>query len=117
MLLSDAELTAIRADIANMLPGTAYVLSVTRASDGAGWFTETWGTAGTVSCRLDPLRGHEQVSGGAVSPFHQFVLTLPWTSTLTTENRVTVGGITYSVISVDAAKTWKASTRAVVEKL
>ena len=60
-VLSAAELAVIRADIANMLPDTGFILEQAYTHDGMGGMTETWGTAtgGTVVYRLDPIRGRE----------------------------------------------------------
>ena len=117
--LSSTELAAIRTDIAQLLPDTGHVLSVTNTSDGMGGFTETWGTAtASVAYRLDPLRGREQLAGGAVDAFHTFQLTLAHSVTITTANRFKAAdGTQFAVVSVDPEKSWKASTRAVVERV
>lgn len=109
------ELARIRDDIDNLLPDTAYILSVTYVSDGYGGLTETWGTALTSACRIDPLNGTEVLAGGAIQPYHAFQLTLPHDTALTTEERIKIGTVTYSVKDVDNGKSWSASTRAVLE--
>jgi SPP1 family predicted phage head-tail adaptor len=117
MLTAD-ELTAIRADVARLLPDTGYVLSLTQTSDGQGGFTETWGTATTTTYRLDPVRGQEQQAGAALQPYHTFTLTLPYSVTVTPAQRFQAAdGTRYAITSVDGAKSWKASTRATVEAL
>jgi head-tail adaptor len=116
--LSSDELTAIRNDIAELLPDTdGAVLSVTQTSDGMGGFTETWGTAtGSLSYRLDPLRGVENEAGGGLQPFHGWQLTLPHDTTITTANRFEDGsGNQYNVIEVDTPKSWRASVRVRLE--
>lgn len=114
--LSDAELAAIRADVLNLLPDTCNLLTVTNTSDGQGGFTQTWGTVDTcVKCRLDPIRGSEQIAGEAIRPFHTFVLTLPYDVTITEQYRVEIGTYTYNVTSIDPNKSWRASVRAYVE--
>lgn len=120
--LTAAELTAIRADINDLLPGTCNILTITVTSDGEAGFSESWGTASSnVACRLDPIKmrewGIERVTAGAMQAFHQYMLTLPYTATIDTANRVEVGTVTYNVISVDTNKSWNASVRAVVERL
>jgi head-tail adaptor len=115
--LSSAELTQIRADVATLLPDTANILAGTLTPDGAGGQTVTWGTvAGTIACRLDPVRGREIDIGGQVQAFYGFVLTLPHGTTITAQHRVEVGGGTFAVVSADPEKSWKASVRAYVER-
>src|SRR3972149_37908 len=99
--LSDEELAAIRADVLQLLPDACNLLSPTFVSDGQGGFTATWGTvAGTIACRLDALRGEELVTAGALQPFHTWVLTLPYGTSVTPAYRVEHGGNTYAVTSV-----------------
>ena len=40
--MDDIELTRLRADIAELMPDTGYILSVTRTSDGGGGWTDAW---------------------------------------------------------------------------
>lgn len=116
--LTDGELASIRADVAELLPSTCNLLAATSQSDGMGGFTITWGTAAAnVSCRLDAYRGAEQVTAQALQPYHTFVLTLPHDTTITEHYRVEIGTVTYTVQSVDAVKSWRASVRAYVEKI
>ena len=117
-LLSDAELTQMRADLeAYTMPGTCNILSLSIAID-SGYAVETWGTASTgVACRLDHRFGFEQVAGGAVQPFERWILTLPYNTTITEQNRVEIGSDTYSVKAVDPGKSWNVCVRAQVDVL
>ena len=117
MVLSSSDLAQIRADVLDLLPDTGYILSSSSTPDGAGGYTETWGTAGTVTYRLDPLRQREQVIGGAVTPFHSFILTLPYNTTIEPEYIFKASdGQQYNVIGVDDGKSWQASVRCMVER-
>ena len=120
MSITSAELAQMRDDIELLLPDTCAILSVTRASDGQGGWTDTWGTAtASVKCRLDAInpkgRNQELVIGGAVKPFHTYVLSLPHGTSITTANRVEVSGQTFSVTGVDLGKSWSAVVRCIVE--
>jgi len=116
-LLSDAELAQMRTDLeAYTLPGTCNILSLSIAIE-SGYAIETWGTASTVACRLDHRYGYEQIAGGAVQPFEHWYLTLPHSVSIAEENRVEIGGVTYSVKAVDTEKSWKLVTRCQVVKL
>jgi hypothetical protein len=118
--LTNDELTYIRQEIGELLPDTGgAVLSVTYASDGMGGFTDVLGTvAANLAYRLDPLPGVEDLAGMGLQAFQGYQLTLPYDTTITPENRFQDGdGNRYSVLSVDAAKSWRASVRAKVEAL
>lgn len=120
--LTTKELDAIRSDINGLLPDTGYILSVTTTADGAGGNTESVGTAGTTTYRLDPklLTGwssEEKVSSAELRPFHTFILTLPYNATINTNNRFKdKNGVIYNIASIDENKSWQASIRCVVEK-
>lgn len=120
--LTDAELTAIRADIADLLPDTGYIITVTNTADGYGGQTVGTAISGTVTCRLDPriintLQSAEELSGGAIEPYQRWLLTLPYNTTITTENQFLHNDVLYNVTSVDDDKSWIASVRCMVEKV
>ena len=116
-MITGAQLSYMRAKVEGLLPDTGYVLSLAYTNDGYGGVVEAWGTAGTITCRVDPVRGSEALAGGAIQPHHAFVLTAPYDTTLTTTNRVKVGDETYSVLSVDSDKSDAVSLRASLERL
>jgi SPP1 family predicted phage head-tail adaptor len=116
--LSTSELAQIRADVLTLLPDTGYLLTLSMAPDGAGGISETWGTAGTVAYRLDPIRQRESIAGAALTSFNMYQLTLPHDTTVTAEQRFKAAdGSQYSILGVDGNKSWAASVRCKVEKL
>jgi len=120
-MLTSSELVKIRTDIEQLMPDTCTILSLTAVSDAQGGFTETWGTAtANVKCRLDAAqqgRGQERLEAGAISPFTYWMLTLPHGTSISTEQRVVVGGGTFDVQSVDSGKSWSGCVRATLGKL
>lgn len=121
LLPDSTELTQIRNDMeASLMADTCNILEVTQTSDGQGGYTETWGTAtgGTaVKCHINSVRAYEEVAGGALQPFHTYILTLPHGTSIVEANRVEVGSTTYNVTSIDSGKTWSACVRAYLERL
>ena len=115
--LTAAELTSMRADVATLMPDTCNIMSLSSVADGYGGQTETWGTATAgVACRVDPYRGSEALAGGAIQPFNTYVLTVPYTTTITTAQRVQHGSETYNNTSVDQDKSWPITTRVYLER-
>lgn len=117
-MIDTAMLAVMREAIGDLLPDTCNILSVTRTADGMGGFTETWGTATAgVSCRLDLVTRdlNEMVKGGAVNPYPQYMLSVPYDTTLAVENRIEHNSVTYAVVKVNTSQSWKAVARAVLE--
>lgn len=117
--ISSAEMAQMRLDLADtMLPSLCNILSVTRTSNGAGGFTETWGTAtANVACRISSVSGREQIMAEGVRPYTRLMLTVPYDTVISSANRVEVGTITYAVVSADSGKSWDVCRRCEVEKL
>jgi len=116
--LTAAELSTMRSTINELLPDTCNILTPTNVNDGQGGITTTWGTASaSVACRLDKRSGQEQITGGAIRPYTEWMLTLPYDTTITSTQRVVVGSSTFNVISVDGDKSWEASIRVILEKV
>lgn len=117
--LSANDLEYIRAALEETLPQECNILSPTYVSDGAGGQTPTWGTAyASVKCRLDSSsRGSEADIRGALLPYHTYILTLPWDTTIGETNRVEIGARTYTVSGVDLGKGWPGVIRVGLEAL
>lgn len=114
--LSAADLSQMRDDIELLMPDTCTIQSLTLASDGQGGQTETWGTAlASAACRLDFIRGDETLTSGAIQPYTTVMLSLPYNTVITTENRVVHDSVTYNVTSVNDGQSWNIVKRAVLE--
>lgn len=115
--LSAEELSQIREDLDDLLPDTAYILTKTKTPDGEGSFTETWGTAGTASCRLDFLQpGKETVIADSLKPFQVGVLTLAYDKTIAATQRVEVNNIQYTVQGRNLNQSWIGVRRVAVQR-
>ena len=55
--------------------GVTLLLTVT--DDGGGGGTSTWAARGTVPCRLDPMGGRSQTTGGRIDERSTHVVTVP----------------------------------------
>lgn len=119
-LISDVDLMYMRGQIRELLPDTCDLLTLTEVSNGQGGFTETWGTATgstAVPCRLDYMQGDEVVFGNALNPYTGWILTLPYSVTITDQYRVLRSGTQYNVKDVDSGKSWQGSVRVALEKV
>lgn len=99
-LLSDADLTSMRATAAEALPETCVIHAGTVTVDSVGDRTEAFlpVAGGTVACRVAPLSGSERELGSRISSDANAILTLPFDAPLTSNSQVRVsGGGTFNV--------------------
>jgi len=118
--LTARELAQMREDINDLLESTnttCDILSVAYTSDGEGGMAETWGTAtANVACRIDYRSGSEKMTGGAIQSYSKAVLSLPYTTTISTKNRVQIDACIWSVLSVNDKQSWDVVRRAALER-
>ena len=115
--LDTAMLTAMRAAIAELLPDTCAIISITNTPDGYGGQTETRGTVSSVAFRLDVSSGKEAVSGGGLVPFQSLMGSLPYDTTITEANQILHNGIYYAVTMVNNNQSWNAVKRVHLERI
>lgn len=112
-------LAAMRAAITELLPDTCTILTVTRTPDGMGGNSESWGTASSgVACRMDlvnRLMGMEQSKGASLQPYPQYMLSLPYDTTVDTDDRIVHNSTTYAVTRVNTGQSWMAVKRVILE--
>lgn len=85
------------------LSDTAYILSLSTVSDGGGGGSATWGTAGTASCRIDPLGSNSRITGGAIDERSTHLVTTPSDTTIDARDRISITGRgTFEVTAVRA---------------
>lgn len=119
-MLTDAELSWLRAAVEETLPNTCVFYSPTKTSDGMGGNTITWGAVGTVLARIDPVinaYGRENLGAAAIRDYSRFTLTVPHDTTLQANWRVVVNGGTFNVVGVGTANSWALDVRAYVERI
>ena len=116
--LTVKELAQMREDIEDLMPDTCDILSVAYTSDGEGGMTEAWGTAvSDVACRIDYRSGTEKMTGGAIQSYSKAVLSLPYTTAITTSHRVQVDSYVWAVKSVNEGQSWDVVRRAELERV
>lgn len=91
MISADA-LSGMRATAELALPDTCQVQRATKASDGAGGFTEVWATVATVACRLSPSGGAEKIIAEKLSQVNPVTITVPVGTSVQTGDRIVVRG-------------------------
>lgn len=115
-MLSSADIASMRATAEQALPGTAVITSGTLTSDGGGGYTEAFTAAGTVACRVAPASGTEREEGDRISADSTHVITLPAATTVETDDRIEVAGVTYNVTAV-RDRSWETTRRVEARKV
>lgn len=120
-MLSSADLSMMREAIEDLLPDTCNILSVTETADGFGGVTQTWGTATAgAACRLDIIRRRNtniQIDGAALREYQETVLSLPYNASVSNNDRIEHGGLTYNVTSTNVDQSWISVKRVLLERV
>lgn len=119
MTLSTAELNAIREAVDDLFPDTCNILTLTQASDGAGGWSDSWGTTtASAICRLDfPSPGKEAMASASLTPFKRGMVSMPYNTTVTPANRMEINSLTYNIIGVNTNQSWIGVKRIIVEQV
>jgi hypothetical protein len=119
--LTAAELEQMRNSIAELLPDTCDLLSATRTSDGAGGWSDTWGTVSggsALPCRLDFRDpGKEAISNASLTPYKTGVLSLAYDAPISTDCRVQIGGKQFNVTGENTNQSWLTVRQINVERV
>jgi hypothetical protein len=107
----------MRESIGQLLPDTCKILTATDTPDGMGGFTQSWGTAAVVSCRLDITNKMEGLGGASMREYQATVLSVPYNTTVDVNYRVEHGGYTYNVTAVNNDQSWIAVKRVTLERV
>ena len=115
-LLSATELTALRAEMTGLMPGTCVIQRFTATVGSAGFAAKAYAAVGTAICRVDPLKNRNNASvtanQSAISFYRQ--LTVPWNTDLRADDHVVIGAREYAVDSLDDDHDARAVLRAVL---
>lgn len=112
-MLSDADLSAMRAQAESAMPETVEIRRKTEVGDGAGGFTEQWSVIATVSGRIAPTgsQPQERVVAEKLSVVSPWTVTLPAGVDVTVSDRLVIGGRTLEAVAVLAPRSWEISRR------
>jgi len=118
-MLTSKDLSNARSDVAETMFETAYITRSSNVIGTAGDWVQTFGTVGTVTARIDPLKAMEQ------SPFYAeqeagkalYQLTVPYDTSIQVTDVVEVNSISVNVLQVHDEHSDRIVTRAVCAKV
>lgn len=116
MLLTNSDLTWMRAIQERALPGTVVIQRYTFTADGQGGFNETWSNVGTVDGRIYPQRtqGLEVQGGGQLISETRWFATLPQGTDVYPQDRLSYEARTWEIVRVNNDESWLTCVRAEV---
>lgn len=100
-MIPSSELALLRADLTGVLADSCAVVRVTRTQTDSGGWTEATTTQSAQPCRVGPLSGRERIAGGKIAEEADLVVTLAYDADIRSDDRITHGGKTYEVVSID----------------
>ncbi len=117
MMLSSAEITAMRQQMTDALPDVAVIKRNAPSSDGGDRIENFSNLATGVSCRLMPLAGGETgESGDRAVDETTHVITFSAKQDITEADQVEVGGTIFEVTHVAQRGEWELSRRVEVKE-
>lgn len=120
MMLTARELAQLRADMVELLPGTAIIRRPTSSVNDAGVVAQTFAAVGTVIARVDPANatdfGRGVVAGREASTAY-FQLTVEWDTDIAEGDRVTFGGETMEITLLHDLHESRAVRRALLARI
>lgn len=119
--LTSAEIAAMRAVEANVMPDTCVISAPSWVSDGAGGGTVTYNvvTGGTVACRFDPYtrKSGVEVIAGAETYVFDYIATFPYNAPVASDSRITHSSKTYEITSFISDKSWQLCIKAYLSEV
>lgn len=118
-MLTARELADLRADMVELMPGTAVIERPTETVDNAGIPKQSWAAVGTVICRVDPA--YRMDSRGVVADREAarvyFTMTVPWDANIAEGDRVVVSGDTLEIVQLYDIHEMRVSKRAQLARI
>lgn len=119
-MLTARELAQLRADMVELLPGTAVISRYTSSVNDAGVVGQTFAAVGTVIARVDPANGNDfrrGVVAGREASTAYFQLTVEWDTDIAEGDRVTFGGETMEITLLHDLHESRAVRRALLARI
>lgn len=114
MLISNGDLTWMRATQELAQPGTVVIERYTYTSDGQGGYSEVWAAVGTAVGRISPMvrRGASEIVAGAqVISETSWFATFPVGTNVTAKDRLRYNSRTWEVMRVNNDEMWQTAVR------
>jgi head-tail adaptor len=112
-----AQLAAMRAAQAQLLPQSAAIARPLGIKDGLGTSTAAWPVVGVYACRVHET-GHPEhyVAANLLSDRRAFVVTFAYGTDVQPEDRLTIGTLVLYVVGVINESSWQTVVRVLAQE-
>ncbi len=117
---SAGQIARARRRFATLLPDRATIQRPVDTSDGGGGSTQTWPTlAANVPCRLSPVGGGEDTTGGGDKVHDEATSVVAFAAgqDIATADRILIAGVTHAVLLVRRRGEWELTRRVETKEL
>jgi hypothetical protein len=116
--ISSRMLTRMRSQVGELLPDTCVIYAPGGSINSFGELEAALTNAGTVACRLDPLKSRSGADEAAAQEVMvaEYVLTLPYNAPVGIDYRFVIGGDTYEVTTMADDHSWRVSRKLYVSR-
>lgn len=115
-LLTDQDVAAMKTAQESNLPETVYIQRLTRISDEAGGWDESWQTVATTNGRVGEPSGRELELAGAIGTIYAHIVTLPSDTELLETDQLQINATQYR-INVILRRSQKTALRILVTEV
>jgi head-tail adaptor len=110
-LLSERDIDLMRATLEESLPETAVIQRRGFVDDGAGGGTTSWNASGTMDARVALISATETDIAERLAEDADWMITVPASASITTDDRVVIGSRTFNVLALHAPRSFELSRR------
>jgi hypothetical protein len=119
--LTQGQLDLMRAQVAQLLPDMGTIAANSRASDGAGGWTDHWLpiSGGTVAVRVDPyqLRRFTENFADREGIVNLYTVTLPYDAPVDVGQQIWTNDMTLEVREYHSKNSWRTQTQVIAAEI
>ncbi len=117
-MLTEADLSIMRAAQERAMPDTCTVQRVTLTDDGYGSHTEKWDDVASYRCRLSPVASpKELLLAGQTAQVADWMVTLPHGVDVKVSDRIIIGTRVLEVTGVVQGSNWQTALRVTAKEV
>lgn len=121
MMLTDDEITAMRATVESAFPETCVYYAPVYTSDGAGRNTLAYSTpGGTVACRVRPVKAaglENMVRAKTEGAIYAYIISVPHDTPLALDYHIVYQGTSYELAWLDEDMSWNLQRQAYLRRI
>ena len=112
-MITSTELAWMRSTEEQAMSSTAVIYTPIYTAGALGNTVQTWVASGTVACDIWPIakNDREKTSGNQELSKGEFYISVPYNTTVSVNDQLTIDGITYQITFVPLNQSWLTNIR------